>query len=72
MSAALPRLEDHVRMFHAECGGIVVGPLDKLFCAECGEQMTAFVTSAEETNLADATQSLREAQPEASSEPEVD
>lgn len=51
MNAPLPRLEDHVRMFHAACGGIVVGPLDDLVCAECGEQMMAFVSAAEENML---------------------
>jgi hypothetical protein len=49
-----PRLEDHVRMFHANCGGIVTGPLDDLTCAECGQTMDAFVTSAEENALAAA------------------
>lgn len=36
--------QDHIRMFHEECGGIVVGPLNGeyagLWCAECGIQMT--------------------------------
>jgi hypothetical protein len=31
-------------MFHAECGGIVIGELGKEFrCAECEAEMTAFV-----------------------------
>jgi hypothetical protein len=52
------RIEDHVRMFHANCGGIVVGELGKtLTCAECGaEMMTAFVSSADEADFS----SLRE------------
>jgi hypothetical protein len=48
---AQPRLQDHVRIFHAECGGIVIGPLDNLTCAECGQAMTAFITAAEEIEL---------------------
>jgi hypothetical protein len=52
----VPRLEDHVRMFHANCGGIVTGPLDDLECAECGKKMDAFVTSAEENALAAAVE----------------
>jgi hypothetical protein len=47
------RLEDHVRMFHAECGGIVVGELGQpLTCAECGAEMTAFLSAADEAELA--------------------
>jgi hypothetical protein len=48
-----PRLEDHVMIFHAQCGGIVTGELGKpLTCAECGKEMTAFVSADEETDFA--------------------
>lgn len=72
MSTALPRLEDHVRMFHAACGGIVTGPLDDLTCAECGQQMMAFVSAAEETKLADAAQPVHGEAEQDASEQEVD
>jgi hypothetical protein len=41
-------LQEEVRMFHAGCGGIVIGPLDRLVCAECRQQMTAFVSADDE------------------------
>jgi hypothetical protein len=49
-------LEDYVRFFHANCGGIVVGSLEtgKFRCAECGREMTAFVSAEEEKHLEDA------------------
>lgn len=48
----MPRLQDLVRMFHAGCGGLVTGQLGRpLKCAECGKEMTAFVSSDEETCL---------------------
>jgi hypothetical protein len=50
--APAPRIEDHVMIFHADCGGIVVGELGKpLKCAECGQQMTAFISAAQESRL---------------------
>jgi hypothetical protein len=42
-----PRLQDYVRIFHADCGGIVIGPLDNLTCAECGQQMKLEAARAE-------------------------
>jgi hypothetical protein len=51
--AAAWRLEEHARLFHAGCGGIVVGPLDDLVCAECGKPMTAFLSPAEVDELQD-------------------
>jgi hypothetical protein len=46
------RIEDHVRMFHAECGGIVVGVLgEPLRCAECGTVMAAFVSDYDRVTL---------------------
>jgi hypothetical protein len=55
--APAPRIEDHVMIFHADCGGIVVGELGKpLKCAECGVEMTAFISAAQEADFA----SLRE------------
>jgi hypothetical protein len=48
---SVPRLEWHVRMFHAGCIGIVIGPLDDLVCAECGAQLTAFISSDERAAL---------------------
>jgi hypothetical protein len=42
-----PRLQDHVRIFHADCGGIVIGPLDNLTCAECGQGMKLEAARAE-------------------------
>lgn len=46
-------LEDYVRFFHANCSGIVVGSLEtgKFSCAECGQEMTAFVGAAEQKRL---------------------
>ncbi len=48
-------LEEKVMFFHAQCGGIVVGSLEtgELRCAECGREMTAFVTAQEEKELED-------------------
>ncbi len=52
LKASAPRLEDHVMIFHAGCGGIVTGELGKpLKCAECGKEMTAFVSSEEEAQV---------------------
>lgn len=46
------RIQDHIRIFHEGCGGIVVGELNPtstdqsgLVCAECGKQMTAMISS---------------------------
>jgi hypothetical protein len=40
------RFEDFVTMFHAERGGVVIGDLGgMLACAECGEEMVAFISS---------------------------
>jgi len=46
-------LEDYVRFFHANCGGIVVGSVETgaFRCAECGQEMTAFVSPKEETKF---------------------
>ena len=46
-------LEDCVRFLQANCGGIVVGSLEtgKFLCAECGQEMTAFVSAEEEARL---------------------
>jgi hypothetical protein len=46
-------LEDYVMILHANCGGIVVGSLDRgeFRCAECGKEMTAFVSAEEEKQL---------------------
>jgi hypothetical protein len=46
-------LQDYVRFFHSNCGGIVVGSLEtgKFRCAECGQEMTAFVSSEQEGKL---------------------
>jgi hypothetical protein len=39
-------------MFHAECGGIVVGVLgEPLRCAECGTVMAAFVSDYDRVTL---------------------
>ena len=43
MSDDTPRIEDHVMIFHAGCGGIVVGPLTAMVCAECDLPMVALV-----------------------------
>ena len=49
LKATVRRLEDHVRMFHADCGGIVVGELGKPFtCAHCGKEMRAFASAQDE------------------------
>ena len=47
--AGKTRIEDVVLMFHAGCGGIVVGELEHLTCAECGKRMVAFVAGDEST-----------------------
>jgi hypothetical protein len=54
------RLENHLLIFHAECGGMVGGELGKpLLCAECGKEMTAFVSAKEEAQLAHGKKRLR-------------
>jgi hypothetical protein len=55
-AAAVLRLEDIDHIYHAGCGGVVVGELGKsLTCAECGKEMTAFVSSEQEARLSDPT-----------------
>jgi hypothetical protein len=46
------RLEDHVQMFHAECGGMITGELGRtLTCAECGAVMTAFISDFDQVSF---------------------
>lgn len=38
-------IEEHARMLHAACGGMVTGILgQKLICSGCGEEMTGMVS----------------------------
>ena len=37
MNETESRLENMVRVFHEDCGGIAVGEPDDLHCAECGK-----------------------------------
>lgn len=56
------KIEDHVLMFHANCGGIVTGVLgEPLICAECGREMTAFVAASEEASVRPAPEPKPEA-----------
>jgi hypothetical protein len=52
-------LEDCVRFFHANCGGIVVGSLEtgRFRCAECCQEMATFVSAEEETKLEEVLKS---------------
>ena len=43
----MSRIEHVVRLFHANCGGIVVGRPPELKCAECGKDMELMVTENE-------------------------
>jgi hypothetical protein len=46
------QLEDHIRIFHAECGGQVTGPLGGPWtCAECGAEMRRMVSDFDRVEL---------------------
>jgi hypothetical protein len=40
-------LENLIRVFHEDCGGIAVGPLNDLHCAECGKALELRVVERE-------------------------
>src|SRR5947208_3455939 len=45
-------LEDHIRIFHAECGGQVTGPLEGPWtCNECGAEMRRMVSDFDRVEL---------------------
>jgi hypothetical protein len=46
------RIENHIRIFHAECGGQVTGPLSgPWICTECGEEMRRLVSDSDRVEL---------------------
>ena len=46
------RFENLMTMFHADCGGVVIGELGgMLICAECGKEMVAFVSSDQRSEI---------------------